>query len=48
MKEERNIDENILESGLWKTRFIVLLAVIFSILAAIALFIFASYERIII
>ncbi len=44
MKEERNIDENILESGLWKTRFIVLLAVIFSILAAIALFIFASYE----
>ena len=35
--------ENIVEGGLWNTRFIVLLAVVFGILSAVALFITASY-----
>jgi len=36
--------ERIFESGLWGTRFMVLLAVIFGLLGAIALFIVASFD----
>lgn len=39
-----NIIEQLFEGLLWRTRWIVLIAVIFSILASIALFVIGSYE----
>ena len=36
--------ERVWESGLWSTRYIVVLAVFFSVIAAISLFILGSYE----
>ena len=42
--EKRNIFEALFEGGLWKSRFIVLLAVIFGMIGAIAIFMIASYD----
>ena len=42
--ESQSFVERIFEKGLWNVRFVVLLAVLFSILAAISLFILGSYE----
>ena len=42
--EEQSILERVSEKILWNTRFIVLLAVLFSILSAISLFVFGSIE----
>jgi len=42
--EKQSFIERIFEKGLWNIRFIVLLAVLFSILAAISLFIIGSWE----
>lgn len=42
--QNQSLIEKLLEGLLWNTRFVVLLAVIFSIISAIALFIFGSYE----
>ena len=39
-----NMIEKIFEDGLWSTRFMVLLAVIFGLLGAVALFIVASVD----
>ena len=51
MQEKFEIDnktqsfiERVWESGLWSTRYIVVLAVFFSVIAAISLFILGSYE----
>ena len=41
---KRNIIEQIFESLLWKSRLIVLLAVVFSVLASLGLFVTGSYE----
>ena len=41
---KQNFIEKLLEEGLWKSRFVVFFAVLFSIIASIALFIFGSYE----
>ena len=43
-KGNKNLIERIIENMLWNSRFVVFLAVFFSITAAIALFIFGSYE----
>ena len=42
--ENRNIIESIFEGTLWKSRLIVILAVIFGLFGGIALFIVASYD----
>ena len=42
--ENRNILEVIFEGGLWRSRLIVILAVIFGVLGGVALFIVASYD----
>ena len=42
--EKQSFIERVFEKGLWNIRFIVLLAVLFSILAAIALFVIGSWE----
>jgi len=42
--ENRNILEAIFEGSLWKSRLIVILAVIFGMLGGVALFIVASYD----
>tara|TARA_B100001758_G_C18280770_1_gene541526 strand:- start:226 stop:783 length:558 start_codon:yes stop_codon:yes gene_type:complete len=43
-EEEQDFIERVWEKFLWSTRYIVILAVLFSILAAITLFIVGSYE----
>ena len=43
-EEEQSLFERLWESALWSTRYVVVLAVFFSVLAAIALFILGSYE----
>jgi len=43
-REEQSLFERLFEKALWSTRFIVVLAVIFSVVAAISLFILGSYE----
>ena len=43
-KEDQSKMEYLFEGGLWGTRYIIILAVIFSIIAAITLFIYGSYE----
>ena len=43
-QEEQSLFERLWEKVLWNTRYIVVLAVFFSVLAAIVLFILGSYE----
>ena len=43
-QEEQSLFERLWEKALWNTRFVVVLAVIFSVLAAIVLFTLGSYE----
>ena len=43
-KEEQGILETLFEGAIWKSRFVVILAVIFGLLGAIILFIVASYD----
>ena len=43
-KEQRSLLEKLIEGMLWRSRYIVFLAVFFSVIAAISLFVFASYE----
>ena len=43
-KEDIGLVERAFEGGIWKSRFIVILAVIFGLLGAIILFIVASYD----
>ena len=43
-QEEQSLFERLWEKVLWNTRYVVVLAVIFSVLAAIVLFILGSYE----
>ncbi len=43
-KEDIGLLENIFEGAIWRSRFIVILAVIFGLLGAIILFIVASYD----
>ena len=43
-QEEQSLFERLWEKALWNTRYIVVLAVFFSVLAAIALFVLGSYE----
>ena len=43
-QEEQSLFERLWESALWSTRYVVVLAVFFSVLAAIALFFLGSYE----
>jgi len=42
--ENQSFIEKVFEGGLWNLRFVVLLAVMFSALAAVALFILGSYD----
>jgi len=42
--EERGIIESIFEGAIWRSRFIVILAVIFGLVGAIILFVVASYD----
>ena len=42
--EKRNILEAFFEGGLWRSRLIVLLAVIFGVFGGVALFVVASYD----
>ncbi len=42
--EKRNLMESLFEGMLWKSRFVVLLAVIFGMLGGIAIFFIASYD----
>jgi uncharacterized membrane protein YqhA len=42
--EERGIIESLFEGAIWRSRFIVILAVIFGLVGAIILFIVASYD----
>lgn len=42
--EEQNFMERIFEKGLWASRYIVVLAVVFSVISAMALFFIGSYE----
>ena len=44
MKKNQSLIERIFEKLLWNIRYIVVLAVIFSVLAAVSLFILGSYE----
>ena len=44
MKEKQPIIERIFESALWNSRFIILFAVLCSLIASITLFIFGSYK----
>ena len=44
MEDKRNILEAVFEGSLWKSRLIVILAVIFGMLGGIALFVVASYD----
>ena len=43
-QEEQSLFERLWEKALWNTRYVVVLAVLFSVLAAIALFVLGSYE----
>lgn len=43
-QEEQSLFERLWESALWSTRYVVVLAVFFSVLAAVALFVLGSYE----
>ena len=43
-QEEQSLFERLWEKALWSTRYVVVLAVFFSVLAAIVLFILGSYE----
>ena len=43
-EEEQSLFERLWEKALWNTRYIVVLAVFFSVLAAISLFVLGSYE----
>jgi len=43
-QEEQSLLERLWEKALWSTRYVVVLAVFFSVLAAISLFILGSYE----
>jgi len=43
-QEDQSLFERLWEKALWSTRYIVVLAVFFSVLAAISLFILGSYE----
>jgi len=43
-KEEQNIIEKIFEGTIWKSRFVVILAVIFGLVGAVILFAVASYD----
>ena len=43
-QDEQSLFERLWEKALWNTRYIVVLAVLFSVLAAIALFVLGSYE----
>tara|TARA_B110000196_G_C20821419_1_gene509342 strand:- start:96 stop:599 length:504 start_codon:yes stop_codon:yes gene_type:complete len=42
--EDQSKIEYLFEGGLWATRYIIILAVIFSIISAITLFLYGSYE----
>jgi uncharacterized protein (TIGR00645 family) len=44
LEEKQSFMERFFERGLWATRYVVILAVIFSVLSAISLFIIGSYE----
>jgi len=43
-KEEQGVVEALFEGAIWKSRFVVILAVVFGLLGAIILFIVASYD----
>ena len=43
-QDEQSLFERLWEKALWNTRYVVVLAVFFSVLAAIALFVLGSYE----
>ena len=43
-QEEQSLFERLWEKALWSTRYVVVLAVFFSVLAAIVLFVLGSYE----
>jgi len=43
-KDEQSLIERVFESLLWKTRFVIIAGVVFSVLSAIALFLIGSYE----
>ena len=44
MEDKRGILESVFEGSLWKSRLIIILAVIFSMIGGIALFLVASYD----
>lgn len=44
LEEEQSLMEKIFERGLWSSRYIIVLAVVFSVISAMSLFFIGSYE----